>query len=110
MAACFAFVNADELRPDVRIVSFFTDGLETVLFFVSEKIYTFDSISDPINSEDLLNQIKKDKSFITGYSFKQGERNPEGLFYNFSKESNLTTVENWLFTLTKSLSCLSREL
>jgi len=59
----------------------------TILVFICNKfpVYTFDSISDPINSEDLLNQIKKDKSFITGYSFKQGEKNPEGLFYNFSK-------------------------
>ena len=48
-------------------------------------LYTFDSTSDPINCEDLLNQIKQDNSFITGYSFKQGEKQPEGLFYNFKK-------------------------
>ena len=40
----------------------------TILVFIYDKfpIYTFDSISDPINSEDLLNKIKEDKSFIMG--------------------------------------------
>ena len=61
--------------------------LSTILVFIYSKFpfYTFDSTSDPINSEDLLNKIKEDESFITGYSFKQGEKKPEGLFYNFSK-------------------------
>ena len=38
LAACFAFVRLDPDRPVVNIVSFFTDGLLAVLFFVSEKI------------------------------------------------------------------------
>lgn len=57
-----------------------------VLLFRNYPIYNFDSSSDPINTEDLLKKIKEDKSFIKGYTFKEGTRKPEGLFYNFSKK------------------------
>lgn len=74
----------------------------TFLVFIYDKFpfYTFDSTSDPINSEDLLNQIKKDNSFITGFSFKQGEQKPEGLFYNLRKRyigyiKNYTSNNNY---------------
>ena len=56
-----------------------------VLLFRNYPIYNFDSAADPINTEDLLKKIREDKSFIKGYTFKEGNKKPEGLFYNFSK-------------------------
>ena len=56
-----------------------------VLLFRNYPIYNFDSAADPINTEDLLKKIREDKSFIKGYTFKEGTKKPEGLFYNFSK-------------------------
>lgn len=57
-----------------------------VLLFRNYPIYNFDSASDPINTEDLLKKIREDNSFIKGYTFKEGTKKPEGLFYNFSKK------------------------
>lgn len=57
-----------------------------VLLFRNYPIYNFDSACDPINTEDLLKKIREDKSFIKGYTFKEGTKKPAGLFYNFSKK------------------------
>ena len=57
-----------------------------VLLFRNFPIYQFDTSSDPINTEDLLKEVKKDESFKTGYTLKEGEKKPEGLFYNYQKK------------------------
>jgi hypothetical protein len=65
-----------------------------VLIFRKLPIYRFDSSSDPINSEDLLKEIKKNNSFMVGYTFKEGIRKPEGLFYNWEK-GYIGYIENY---------------
>jgi len=57
-----------------------------VLIYRKLPIYTFDTLSDSVNTNDLLKQIREDKSFITSYSFKDGMKKPQGLFYNFKKK------------------------
>ena len=69
----------------------------TTLFVFSFKhlpINIFDSSSDNINTEDLLKNIKQSNSFISGYTFKEGIKRPEGIFYNWSKKY-LGYIENY---------------
>ena len=56
-----------------------------VILYRSISIYNFDSTSDPINSEDLIEKIQEDGSFVTAYTFKQGVKKCEGLFFNLQK-------------------------
>jgi hypothetical protein len=69
----------------------------TTLFVFSFKhlpINIFDSSSDNINTEDLLKNIKQSNAFISGYTFKEGVKRPEGIFYNWSKKY-LGYIENY---------------
>ena len=69
----------------------------TIFIFRSMSIYKFDSSSDPINTEDLLKSIKKNKSFMSGYTFKEGIKRPDGIFYNW-KLKYIGLVENYQTT------------
>lgn len=67
-----------------------------VLLFRHLPIHKFDSSSDPINTDDLLKYINNNKlnSFIAGYTFKEGAKRPEGIFYNFQKRY-IGYIENY---------------
>ena len=64
------------------------------LIFRNIPVFRFDSSSDPINTEDLLKEIRKNKAFIVGYTFKEGVRKPEGLFVSW-KMKYVGFIENY---------------
>lgn len=54
----------------------------------------FDSVSDPINTNNLLTKIKKHKGFISKSTVKDGNKEPTGICFNY-KERYLTFIENY---------------
>ena len=56
------------------ICSFFVHYLSSCFSY-----YVFDTISDPINSKNLLKKIKENGGFISKYNIDDGKQ-PEGLF------------------------------
>ena len=71
-----------------------------VIVFRHLPVHKFDTASDPINSDDLLKKIKstnldlESNSFVAGYTFKEGVKRPEGIFYNW-KERYIGYIENY---------------
>ena len=70
--------------------------VSTVVALIFRKIPVskFDSSSDPINTEDLLKEISNNNSFIVGYTFKEGQKKPEGVFFNWGKRY-IGFIENY---------------
>ena len=71
----------------------------TLISIISKHItiYKFDSSADQINTEDILKEIKTNKSFVSGYSYKEGIKRPEGIFYNIQKRY-VGYIENYQIT------------
>ena len=68
----------------------------TLISIISKhlSIYKFDSSADQINTEDLLKEIKSTKSFVSGFTYKEGVKRPEGFFYNWKKKY-IGYIENY---------------
>ena len=56
--------------------------------------YIFDSVSDPINTKNILKQIKDNGGFISKYIIDDGKQEPDGLCFNI-KHKYLVYIENW---------------
>lgn len=90
--------------------------LFTTLISVLNKslsIYKFDSGSDQINTEDLLKEIKQNKSFVSGYTYKEGSKRPEGIFYNWNKRfigfvQNYQTNNNYTNRINSTIWLIGR--
>ena len=78
------------------LLNHFYTFVSTIFALVFHKVpvFRFDSSSDPINKEDLLKEIRKNKAFIVGYTFKEGVRKPEGLFISW-KMRYIGFIENY---------------
>jgi len=68
-----------------------------VFLFKHLPINVFDSSADQINTEDLLKKIAELNSFISGYTYKEGIKKPEGIFYNWNKRY-IGFIENYQTT------------
>lgn len=66
------------------------------IYFLSKyySYYVFDSVSDPINTTNLLKKIKKNEGFISQLTVKDGSKEPTGICFNY-EERYLAYIENY---------------
>ena len=55
--------------------------------------YIFDSISDPINTKNVLKKIKDNEGFVSKFTINDGKKEPEGLCINY-KLKYIAYIEN----------------
>ena len=77
----------------IGILSFFC-SLVVYIFSKYYNFYVFDSVSDPINTANLLKKIKKNEGFISQLTIRDGSKEPTGVCINY-KERYLCYVSNY---------------
>ena len=89
---------------ELLFTSLILSNLWTILSFIcsvviyklsqSYSYYVFDSLCDPINTNNLLKKIKKNEGFISKLSIKDGSKEPTGICFNYN-EKYLAYIENY---------------
>jgi hypothetical protein len=77
----------------ISILSFFL-SLCVYAFSKYYSYYVFDSVSDPINTTNLLKKIKKNEGFISQLTISDGSKEPTGVCINYN-EGYIAYIHNY---------------
>ncbi len=69
------------------------------VYYFSSKLnyYVFDSVTDPINTKNILNKLKENKGFVSKYTIVDGKHEPEGLCINYEYKY-IAYIENTILS------------